>query len=641
MQMYQPSLDWAHEIPQSLLWTGKAWLITAATAVVVLVLLARFTTWGRQFWRVSGGYFRGRASVPVWAWLGVLLFSTLISVRLAVLLSYQGNDLYSSLQVAFEGAGAGDAAVRDSGVRGFWSAIITFVLLATVYVARQMIDIYLTQRFIIRWRVWLTDRLTGDWLAGDSFYRGRFLDHPIDNPDQRIQLDIDSFTAGTGTGANTPTVGTTTTLLFGAINAMVSVVAFTPILWNLSGPLTFFGFTLDHALFWIALVYVFATTVIAFWIGRPLIRFNFRNELTNAAFRYALVRMRDAAESISFYRGERAEKSILRVRFEAIISNYRGYVVRTLALLGWNQSINQIINPLPLVVQAQRLFSGQITFGDVTQSATAFFNVHDSLSFFRSVYDYFAAYRATIIRLDGLVDANERARALPRLRTEASTDGSLELRDIEVRNPAGETLIEGLGLRLDPGDSLVVTGPSGSGRTSLLRSIARLWPYSSGTLLRPNGGGNGGGDGAMFLSQVPYLPLGDLRAVLSYPRIESGVADEDFINALDEVTLGHLAGRLDEVADWAKLLSPGEQQRIAFARVLLQKPDVIFLDESTSAIDEGQEFAIYRLLRARLPDSIMMSVTHRGTVEQHHNHHLRLFGGGGWELDRRAQPAGV
>ena len=636
MESYTPSLDWSGEIPNSLLWTGKAWLLTAAVTVAVLVLLGRYTTWGRQFRRVSGDYFRGRGSIAVWAWLGVLLFSTLIAVRLQVLLSYQANDLYSSLQVAFEGAGAGDATVRDSGIRGFWTAIITFALIAALYVGREMVDIYLTQRFIIRWRVWLTDRLSADWLDDESFYRGRFLDDPIDNPDQRIQLDIDAFTAGTGTGANVPTVGTTTTLLFGAVNAMVSVVAFTPILWNLSGPLSFFGLTLEHALFWIALIYVFATTVIAFWIGRPLIRFSFRNEMTNAAFRYALVRMRDAAESISFYRGEDAEKSILRARFAAIISNYRGYVVRTLALLGWNQSINQIINPLPLVVQAQRLFAGQITFGDVSQSAAAFNSVHDSLSFFRSVYDSFAAYRATIIRLDGLVDANEKARALPRLQAGHSHDGSIELRDVEVRNPDGATLLCGLDLRLEPGDSLVITGPSGCGRTTLLRSIARLWPYTTGTVLQPDGDRD-----AMFLSQVPYLPLGDLRTVLSYPNRECTVPDEQLTAALDAVALGQLGGRLNEVADWSKVLSPGEQQRIAFARVLLQKPKVIFLDESTSAIDEGQEFAVYRLLRARLPDSIIVSVTHRETVRQHHHHHLHLLGDGSWELDRDPEPAGV
>ncbi len=373
---------------------------------------------------------------------------------------------------------------------------------------------------------------------------------------------------------------------------MVSVVAFTPILWNLSGQLSLFGVTLGHALFWIALMYVFATTVIAFWIGRPLIRFSFRNELTNAAFRYALVRMRDAAESISFYRGEGAEKSILRARFAAIISNYRGYVLRTLALLGWNQSINQIINPLPLVVQAPRLFAGQITFGDVTQSATAFFNVHDSLSFFRSVYDSFAAYRATIIRLDGLVDANEKARALPRLPPGAAPTDQLSCATSRFATPTARLCCDGLDLRLGPGESLVITGPSGCGRTTLLRSIARLWPYHhrhaccapTATVTRCS------------CPRCPICRSGDLRAVLSYPQRECTVDDDRTARAaLDSVALGHLRDRLNEFTDWAKVLSPGEQQRIAFARVLLQKPRLIFLDESTSAIDEGQEFAIYRL----------------------------------------------
>jgi putative ATP-binding cassette transporter len=634
MELFKPSLDWANAIPDSLLWAAKAWVITAVTAVVVLVLLARYTTWGRQFWRVTGDYFRGRDAVVVWAWLGVLLFSTLISVRLDVLLSYQANDLYSSLQVAFEGNAAGNGAVRESGVSGFWAAIVTFGLIAAVYISRYLLDIYLMQRFIIRWRVWLTDRLTSDWVSGDAFYRGRFLDHPVDNPDQRIQLDIDSFTGCTGQGTNTPTVGTSATLLFGAINSLVSVVAFTPILWGLSGPLTLFGFTVGHALFWIALAYVFATTVIAFWIGRPLIRFSFRNEMTNAAFRYALVRMRDAAEAISFYRGEQAEKAVLRTRFHAVIANYRGFVARSLTLLGWNQAISQIINPLPLIVQAQRLFRGQITFGDVTQSAAAFSNVHDSLSFFRYVYDSFASYRATIIRLDGLVDANDQARQMPRLVLAESPDGALELDDLEVRNPAGRQLLEPLDLRLEPGDSLMITGASGAGKTTLLRSIARLWPYASGTVRQP-----GGDRDAMFLSQVPYLPLGDLRSVLCYPGDAADIDDEKLIAALDEVALGHLGTRLNEDIDWSKTLSPGEQQRVAFARVLLQEPAVIFLDESTSALDEGQEFTLYRLLRTRLPKTIMVSVTHRNTVKKHHNRHLRLLGDGGWEVD--SEPAQV
>ena len=635
MEMYKPSLDWSDEVPASLLWSAKAWVIAAAVTVVLLILLARYTVWGRQFWRITGGYFRGRESLLVWAWLGVLLFSVMISVRLQVLLSYFSNDLYSSLQTAFEGAGAGNEAVKQSGVDGFKQAILTFVVIAAVYIASMLIDVYLTQRFIIRWRVWLNNRLIGDWLDGEAFYRVRFLDNPVDNPDQRIQLDIDAFTAVTGSGVNTPDVGTVTTLPFGAIYSVVNVVAFTPILWNLAGPLTLFGVTIPHALFWIALAYVFATTVVAFWIGRPLIRFSFRNERTNAAFRYALVRLRDAAEAVSLYRGERAERSILRERFGEIITNYRRYVVRSLVFLGWNQTASQAINPLPLVVQSQELFKGNLTFGDVTQSASAFSNVHDSLAFFRSAYDSFASYRATIIRLDGLVRADAQARALPRLHIEPSPY-ALELTDLEIHATTGRLLLDKLTLRLEPGESLVITGPSGCGRTTLLRSLAGLWPYASGTLRRP-----GDESDAMFLSQVPYMPLGDLRAVLSYPNPEAELPDEQLIAALNEVALGHLTGSLNETADWSKTLSPGEQQRIAFARILLHKPARIYLDESTAALDEGNEYALYRLIRTRLPRSIIVSVTHRNTVKQHHLHHLRLIGDGRWELERQGEPAGV
>lgn len=636
MEMYKPSLDWANELPHSLLWVGKGWLISATLLLIALVLMARYTTWGRQFWRITGGYFKGAASVRVWAWLGVLLLSVMVAVRLDVLLSYYSNDLFTSLQVAFEGAGAGNQAVRDSGIHGFWIAILTFALIISIYIGRLILDIYLMQRFVIRWRVWLTRRLTGDWLTGDACYRGRFIDQPIDNPDQRIQQDIDVFTTGIGAEPNSPTVGTSATLLFGAVYSLVSVGSFTPILWNLSGPLTVFGVTVPHALFWIAFLYVFFATVIAFWIGKPLIRLSFRNEATNAAFRYALVRLREAAEAVGFYRGERAENRILTTRFMAIIDNYRAFVRRSLLFVGWNRSLTLIVTPLPLVIQAPRLFAGQISFGDVNQSSSAFSAIHDSLSFFRSVYDSFAAYRATIIRLDGLLAANEQARALPRLTTEPSADGSMELLDVEIRNPGGELLIDDLDLRLAPGESLVITGSSGSGKTTLLRGLAQLWPYSSGTLRRP-----GDGDDTMFLSQLPYLPLGDLRAVLSYPAVECDIGDDELVAALDDVALGHLAGRLDEVADWAKVLSPGEQQRVAFARVLLTRPKTVFLDESTSALDEGQEFTLYRLLRTRVPECILVSIAHRSTVHQHHDQHLQLLGGGQWQLDRRPEPVGV
>ena len=631
MQMFTPSLDWGTETIVSLIWVAKAWAITAVSMLLVLTVIARFTTWGRQFWRVTGDYFKGRDSIRVWALLAVLLLSVMMSVRIDVVLSYYSNDQFTALQVAFEGAGAGNAAVRDSGIHGFWFSILVFAVLATIHIVRTLVDLYLMQRFIIAWRVWLTQRLTADWLDGRAYYRGRFLarfdGEPVDNPDQRIQQDVDVFTTGTGPETNTPTVGTSQTLLFGAVNSIVSVVAFTPILWNLSGPLTLFGVTLPKALFWIALAYVFLTTIVAFWIGRPLIFLTFTNELTNAAFRYALVRLRDAAEAVGFYRGEPTERNTLADRLAAIIANYRKFVRRGVAFLGWNLAASQIIDPLPLVVQAPRLFAANITLGDVTQSSSAFRSVQSSLSFFRAVYDSFAGYRAAIMRLDGLVIANKQARELPHVAEQASTDGSVTLDAVEVRAPGGERLIDPLDVRLTPGDALVITGASGSGKTTLLRSLAQLWPFASGTVHYPTEGHD-----TMFLSQLPYVPLGDLRTVVSYPAAAGEFGDADLAAALDTVSLGHLASRLNETSDWAKVLSPGEQQRIAFARVLLVKPRAVFLDESTSALDEGQEFALYRALRTAVPEWVLVSVSHRSTVEQHHNRHLELLGGGEWRL---------
>lgn len=627
--MYTPSMDWGHELVPSLLWILRTWAISAAVSMVILVLLARYTVWGRQYWRITGDYFKGRQSATVWAWVAVLLLSVVISVRIDVLLSYFSNDLYSSAQTAVQGFTANDTAVHDSGKRGFWAAMLHFAILAAIYISLAMLDIYLTQRFIIRWRTWLTDRLTCDWLDDHAYYRTRFTESDVDNPDQRIQQDIDVFTAGVGASPNSPMVGTSSMLVFGAINSVITVFSFTVILWHLSGPLTLFGVTLGHALFWIVLVYVVFATVIAFWIGHPLIRLSFRNELTNAVFRYALVRLRDAAEAVGFYRGEDAERGLLRRKFAGIIANYKRYVNRTIALTGWNLSMSQILVPLPWVVQAPRLFAGQIKMGDISQSASAFSSISNGLSFFRNAYASFASYRAAIIRLHGLVETNSVARELPKLTTVASHDGSVELQRVEVRTPTGAQLVDPIDLRLEPGETLVITGKSGAGKTTLLRSLAQMWPYTSGTLCRPVDD-----HGTMFLSQMPYVPLGDLRTVVSYPANSGEITDEELQRALTQVALSHLTIRLNEVEDWAKVLSPGEQQRIAFARVLLTCPKAVFLDEATSALDEGLEYALYDLIRTELPNTILVSVSHRSTVEQHHEKHLELLGDGQWRLGR-------
>jgi putative ATP-binding cassette transporter len=314
-------------------------------------------------------------------------------------------------------------------------------------------------------------------------------------------------------------------------------------------------------------------------------------------------------------------------RFTPIIDNYRRYVRRTIAFEGWNWSMTQAIVPLPWIVQAPRLFAHQIKFGDVVQTASVFGHIHDSLSFFRNSYDKFASYRAAIMRLHGLVDANEKGRALPTILVKPSRDVAVELANIEVRTPAGDRLVDPLDVRLDTGSSLVIVGQSGSGKTTLLRSLAELWPYASGTLSCP-----AGDNATMFLSQLPYVPLGTLRTVVCYPNSPDDIAEHTLRETLTKVALAPLCDRLDEERDWAKVLSPGEQQRIAFARVLLTKPKAVFLDESTSALDEGLEFALYQMLRTELPDCVVVSVSHRRAVELLHERQLELLGGGHWRL---------
>jgi vitamin B12/bleomycin/antimicrobial peptide transport system ATP-binding/permease protein len=626
--MFTPTLDWGNELWTSLVWIARGWAIAAVCTLAILVLIARYTKWGRQFWRITGPYFTGPSSVKVWLWLAVLLLLVIAGVRLDVLFSYQGNDMLTSLQVVAQGHTSGDQALKDSGRDGFWLSILVFSIMAALHVARIMLDLFLMQRFMLAWRAWLTDRLTGDWLDGKAYYRARFIDDTIDNPDQRIQQDIDIFTANNGPLPNTPNMTTSNTLLFGAVSAIASMISFTAILWNLSGTLTLpiVGVDVPRAMFWILLTYVLFASVIAFWVGRPIIWFSFRNEKFNAAFRYALVRLRDASEAVAFYRGELAERTGLRRLFAPVVSNYKRYLNRMIGFYGWNLSMSQIIVLPPYVLQFKRFYDGQIQLGDITQTASAFGSIEEGLSFFRNAYDQFAGYRAAIIRLHGLVVANEEGRALPQLTTTPCVDGTVQLDDVEVRTPDGKQLIKPLDMRLEIGDTLVITGPSGSGKTTLLRSLSELWPFTSGTLTRPCGPNE-----TMFLSQLPYVPLGDLRAVVSYPSEEGMIDDETLRATLLKVALPHLVDRFDEVQDGAKVLSPGEQQRIAFARILLTKPKVVFLDEATSALDEGLEHTLYTLLREELPDAVVVSVGHRSTLGQFHAERLELLGDGRWE----------
>jgi len=620
---FRPSIDWSDEFFNSTLWVLQVWVITAVSLLVVLVLVGRMTEWGRQFWRITGDYFKGRQSAPVWAVVGLLLLSAILVVRINVLLSYYANDLFSALQVTFQPDSA-----RNTGIQGFWATILVFAVLAVCYVARTLADLYLTQRFIMRWRIWLSRRFIDDWLDDYAYFRSQFSRRPIDNPDQRIQQDIDIFTAGVGGEPNNPSHTSDRLLLFGAVQSVVAVFSFGAILWRLSGPLTLGSVTVPRALFWVVIFYVLAATIVAFVIGRPLIRLSFMNELLNAGFRYALVRLRDASAAVGLYRGENAERRVLKGRLTAVMDNYGNWRNRMVLFTGWNLSLSQAIDPLPFIVQAPRLFAREISLGDIFQSATAFHTIHNSLSFFRDAYDSFASYRAAIIRLDGLIDENTLARTFTQVTTTASGDGALDVDGVGVRTPDGGHLIRDLDLRLEAGDALLISGPSGIGKTVLLQSLAGLWPFVSGSVRLPSSRQD-----AMFVPQLPYIPLGDLRAVVSYPHEEGVVDDREIQRALVTVALSHLAIRLNDVKDWAKALSVGEQQRIAFARVLLAKPRAVFLDESTSAMDEGLELMLYELIHTEFPGAILVSVSHRSTVEQFHGRHLELIGDGEWRLD--------
>lgn len=599
-------LNWQQQLTESVLWLARAVGITAVAMAVLTIVLARTTDWGRKFWRLAWPYLTPRRSWRPLLSLALLLILAMAAVRMTVLFSFWYNGFYSALQALDPSA--------------FWRFLGIFSVLASVHVVRALADSYAGQSFDIHWRVWLNDRLTRDWLGAGAYYRGHFVDEPVDNPDQRIEQDIAMFVTGSRT------------LAIGALSAIVSLVAFTGILWSLSGPLSVAGVEIPRAMVFVVFLYVIVATWFAFKIGRPLIKLNFMSERLTANFRYALVRLRENAENVAFYQGEAVERATLWTRFAAYIANLWARVYRGLKFDGFNLSVSQVAVVFPFILQAPRFFSGAIKLGDVMQTSQAFGQVQDSLSFFRTSYDSFAQYRATLDRLNGFLDANEAARALPAVQTEALSDG-MEIRDVTVTRPDGSTLLHRLNVQMRPGQTLLIKGPSGSGKTTLLRALAGLWPYVEGHVRRPQG------TSALFLSQRPYLPLGDLRGAVAYPGQARPEDDARLAEALRQVNLGHLSHRLDEVADWSRILSLGEQQRVAFARVLFNRPAIVFMDEATSAMDEGLEYMLYGLLRSALPDCMLVSVGHRSTLDPFHTHRLVLDGTGSWTAGPMAPPA--
>lgn len=590
-------MNWSEEIFTSLIWLVKTFVISGIGFAVVFGAVLKFTQPGRDFMRLSGDYFSWRRSLkPLLLLAGVILFA-LMSVRISILVSQAMNGIYTALQ--------------ELNAANFWFYLLIFSIVATCSVLRALLNYYVKSLLQLEWRVWLTQSLLDKWLHLQNYYRSHFTKSEIDNPDQRIQQDVESF------------IDLSLRLSVGLLEACVSLIEFTLLLWALSGTLGIFGVEIPRAMVVLAYVYVFVATFIAIWLGRPLINLNFLNEKFSANFRYILIRLREYGESIAFFRGELQELRSVTARFNLVISNAWSLVFRTIKFDGFNLSINQAAVVFPLIIQGPRLFAKEIKLGDMMQSARAFSEVQEALSFFRMSYDSFATYRAVMIRLTGFMQVTDEAEQLPRI-APTKHGHSLQLQQFTVSMPDQTTLLNKLTLTINPGGALLIQGPSGAGKTTLLRSIAGLWPYASGEVTLPEGE-------ALFLPQKPYMPLGTLKETLFYPNEPS---NQDLLPILQQVQLAHLAPRLDEEEDWGRVLSLGEQQRLAIARALLIRPAVIFLDEASSAMDEGLEFALYQMLRRELPQAILVSVGHRSSLNQFHNAQLVLNGGGTWQLQQ-------
>jgi putative ATP-binding cassette transporter len=535
-----------------------------------------------------------------WAGRGLLLLVVGLNlgiVYINVLLNKWSNVFYNSLQ--------------DKDYAAFVSLLIRFSWLAGLFIVAAVYQTYLNQMLQIRWRRWLTERYLGAWLADGAYYRMQLAAGETDNPDQRIADDLRLFVVGT------------LSLSIGGMRAVVTLVSFLGILWGLSGSLTLpigaAGFTVPGYMVWAALIYAIAGTWLTNLIGRPLVRLNFNQQRYEADFRFNLVRFRENTEGVALYRGEADEMRGFRERFASVVRNWWNIMRQQKRLTWFTAGYGQAAIIFPYMVAAPRYFRGEIPLGGLMQTASAFGQVQDSLSFIVTAYTDIAEWRAVVLRLLGF------EQALARVRAEAAGEGvrrgpdaeaGLTLDRVNLQLPGGRPLLEGVTLDIRAGDTALISGPSGAGKSTLFRAIAGIWPFGRGEIRLPREGH------VLFLPQKPYLPIGTLREVVSYPTPPAGIDDGALREALQAVGLPALAGRLDEASHWARALSPGEQQRIAFARALVQKPVWLFLDEATSALDEETEAQLYALLRDRLPGTTLVSVGHRTSLRPFHARRL-------------------
>lgn len=591
-------MNWTHELIESARWIGLAFIGSMLFFSLLAYTLIKFSRWGNQFWMLAKEYIDPRRDKKPLILFSIIILLSLFDVRLNVVLSSWYNTMYSSLQ--------------EHNAELFWKMIALFCVLATFNVLNVLITYYLSQIFTINWRIWLNNNFVDRWISNRNYYKAQYCYSKLDNPDQRIQQDIMSF------------VSSSLGFSKGLISSVTSIIAFTVLLWGLSGEANLLGVSIPHGMVFIVFIYVLISSLLAFKLGRPLITLNFINEKLNANYRYSLIRLKEYAESIAFYSGEKTEQNYLIKQFSQVIGNVWQIVHRTLKFSGFNLVISQTSVIFPFIIQAGRYFSKQISLGDLMQTVNVFGQLHSSLSFFRNSYDDFTAYKATLDRLTGFNQAMESAEHLqtPEIKEHSS---HIIIKNLTVNTPTHHPLINNLNAELSPTTSLLIQGPSGVGKTTLLRTLAGLWAFSDGEIYRPKD--------SIFLSQKSYLPQGRIIDALYYPNsAPEKDSYEEEIEILNKVQLGHLSQYLTEDNTWTQTLSVGEQQRLAFARVLICKSKVIFLDEATASMDEGLEDAMYRLIREILPHSMIISVGHRSTLKIHHNQILNLACDGSWEF---------
>jgi vitamin B12/bleomycin/antimicrobial peptide transport system ATP-binding/permease protein len=560
----------------------------------------------RDAWRLARPYYRSDEKWSAWALLLSILGLRLLLVGMTVVLSFWNREFFNSLQDKDWAAFVELLFVYRWTPSGFMPG---FCEIAVIYILVAVYFTYLSQWLQIRWRRWLTVRFLNEWLADRAYYRISLTTDRAaigtDNPDQRIAEDIRDF------------VDHTLTLGISILANVVTLVSFLGILWSLSGTITLFGINIPGYMVWVALAYAIVGTWLTHLVGRPLAALRFRQQRVEADFRYSLVRVRENMEGIALYSGETEEKAALGHRFGNVIGNWWAIMQRTKMLNALTAGYEQVAVIFPFIVASPRYFAGQIPLGGLTQTAGAFGRVQDALSWFITRYPELAQWHAIVERLTTFHRAIVAARAAfgTGLAMADAPDGSVRVRDLTLELPTGAKLLEDADLVFERGRSVVVTGRSGSGKSTLFRAIAGIWPFGHGRVERPR-------ETCLFLPQRPYIPLGSLRHVVTYPHPPATHTREEIAAALEDAGLPQFVARLDDDENWAQQLSGGEQQRVALARALLVKPDWLFLDEATASLDPEAEAALYQTLKARLPNTTLVSIAHRPSVAAFHDRRL-------------------